>query len=130
MGIHVTTANSIIYSQGKFHEAEESFTAAGKPKEAVLMYVHQQAWDDAQRVAELHCPESVSDVLIGQVCMYVYTLKTVNIISTYLHKYIYICMNHVTKYGIYSCEDYDRNCPPFESMELCVIICAAGEVCI
>ena len=44
--------------------------AAGKPKEAVLMYVHQQAWDDAQRVAELHCPESVADVLIGQVHMY------------------------------------------------------------
>ena len=77
MGIYmntmeVTTADSIIYSQGKFHEAEESFTAAGKPKEAVLMYVHQQAWDDAQRVAELHCPESVSDVLIGQVCMYIH----------------------------------------------------------
>ena len=34
------------------------------------MYVHQQAWDDAQRVAELHCPESVADVLIGQVHMY------------------------------------------------------------
>ena len=31
------------------------------------MYVHQQAWDEAQRVAELHCPESVADVLIGQV---------------------------------------------------------------
>ena len=61
--IESTTA----FSQGKFREAEESFAAAGKPKEAVLMYVHQQAWDDAQRVAELHCPESVSDVLIGQV---------------------------------------------------------------
>ena len=31
------------------------------------MYVHQQSWDEAQRVAELHCPESVADVLIGQV---------------------------------------------------------------
>jgi intraflagellar transport protein 172 len=55
-----------LEDEGKFREAEESFTAAGKPKEAVLMYVHQQVWDDAQRVAELHCPESVSDVLIGQ----------------------------------------------------------------
>ena len=53
--------------QGKFQEAEEAFTAAGKPKEAVLMYVHQQDWDSAQRVAELHCPESVPDVLVGQV---------------------------------------------------------------
>ena len=39
----------------------------GKPKEAVLMYVHQQNWDAAQRVAEEHCPESVPDVLVGQV---------------------------------------------------------------
>ncbi len=39
----------------------------GKPKEAVLMHVHQQNWDAAQRVAEEHCPESVPDVLIGQV---------------------------------------------------------------
>ena len=54
--------------QGKFEEAEEAFTAAGKPKEAVLMYVHQQDWDRAQRVAELHCPDSLADVLIGQVC--------------------------------------------------------------
>ncbi len=39
----------------------------GKPKEAVLMYVHQQKWDSAQSVAEEHCPESVPDVLVGQV---------------------------------------------------------------
>ena len=31
------------------------------------MYVHQQDWDNAQRVAEVHCPDSVADVLIGQV---------------------------------------------------------------
>lgn len=34
------------------------------------MYVHQQDWDNAQRVAELHCPESVPDILIGQVDIY------------------------------------------------------------
>ena len=53
--------------EGKFDEAEEEFVSAGKPKEAVLMHVHQQNWDSAQRVAELHCPESVADVLVGQV---------------------------------------------------------------
>ncbi len=53
--------------QGKLAEAEEQFVQAGKPKEAVLMYVHQQDWDSAQRVAELHCPDSVADVLVGQV---------------------------------------------------------------
>ena len=56
-----------LSSQGKFVEAEEEFIRAGKPKEAVLMYVHQQDWDSAQRVAELHCPDSVADVLVGQV---------------------------------------------------------------
>ena len=30
-------------------------------------YVHQQDWDAAQKVAETYAPESVSDVLIGQV---------------------------------------------------------------
>ena len=45
--------------------------SGGKAKEAVLMYVHLQNWDAAQRVAELHCPDSVVDVLVGQVrtCM-------------------------------------------------------------
>ena len=54
-------------SQGKYASAEEEFVNAGKPKEAVLMYVHQQNWDAAQKVAELHCPDSVADVLVGQV---------------------------------------------------------------
>ena len=53
--------------QGKYSEAENEFVKGGKPKEAVLMHVHQQNWDSAQRVAELHCPESVADVLVGQV---------------------------------------------------------------
>lgn len=56
-----------LYVQGKYAEAEEEFVSGGKPKEAVLMYVHQQNWDGAQKVAELHCPDSVVDVLVGQV---------------------------------------------------------------
>ena len=56
-----------LEDEGKFDEAEGEFIAAGKPKEAVLMHVHQQNWDSAQRVAETHCPESVADVLVGQV---------------------------------------------------------------
>ena len=55
----------------------------GGPKEAVLIYihiyrhhiflplflryVHQHHWDSAQCVAEKHSPESLPDVLIGQV---------------------------------------------------------------
>ena len=39
---------------------------AGRPKEAVLMYVHTHQWENAQRVAETHDPASLNDVLIGQ----------------------------------------------------------------
>ena len=56
-----------LEDEGKYQEAEDQFAKAGKGKEAVLMYVHQQDWDNAQRVAELYSPESVSDVLVGQV---------------------------------------------------------------
>lgn len=63
-----------LEDEGKYDEAEEEFVAAGKPKEAVLMYVHQQNWDAAQRVAETHCPDSVADVLVGQVSLCCYTL--------------------------------------------------------
>lgn len=52
--------------QGKFHEAEAEFLKANKPKEAVLMWVHQQDWDAAQATAEQHCPETVTDVFVGQ----------------------------------------------------------------
>ena len=43
-------------------------------------YVHQQDWDAAQKVAETYAPESVSDVLVGQVGLshthaHVYTLS-------------------------------------------------------
>ncbi|XP_074847703.1 intraflagellar transport protein 172 homolog isoform X2 [Carettochelys insculpta] len=55
-----------LEDEGKFEEAEAEFIKAGKPKEAVLMFVHNQNWDAAQRVAEAHDPESVADVLVGQ----------------------------------------------------------------
>uniref|UniRef100_A0A8C8SPN1 Intraflagellar transport protein 172 homolog n=1 Tax=Pelusios castaneus TaxID=367368 RepID=A0A8C8SPN1_9SAUR len=55
-----------LEDEGKFEEAEAEFIKAGKPKEAVLMFVHNQNWDAAQRVAEAHDPDSVADVLVGQ----------------------------------------------------------------
>ncbi|XP_076806393.1 intraflagellar transport protein 172 homolog [Clavelina lepadiformis] len=55
-----------LEDEGKFPEAEAEFIKADKPKEAVLMYVHNQDWDGAQRVAQSHDPDSVNDVLIGQ----------------------------------------------------------------
>ncbi|XP_074541957.1 intraflagellar transport protein 172 homolog [Halichoeres trimaculatus] len=55
-----------LEDEGKFPEAEVEFVKAGKPKEAVLMYIHNKDWASAQRVAEGHDPESVSEVLVGQ----------------------------------------------------------------
>ncbi|XP_066234732.1 intraflagellar transport protein 172 homolog isoform X2 [Saccopteryx leptura] len=55
-----------LEDEGKFEEAEAEFIRAGKPKEAVLMFVHNQDWEAAQRVAEAHDPESVAEVLVGQ----------------------------------------------------------------
>ena len=55
-----------LEDEGKFKEAEVQFVKAKKPKEAVLMYVHNQDWESAQRVAEEHDQASVADVLVGQ----------------------------------------------------------------
>ncbi|NWI06050.1 IF172 protein, partial [Tichodroma muraria] len=63
--IHLKYA-MFLEDEGKFEEAEGEFIKAGKPKEAVLMFVHNQNWDAAQRVAEAHDPDSVADVLVGQ----------------------------------------------------------------
>lgn len=63
--IHLKYA-MFLEDEGKFSEAEKEFIKAGKSKEAVLMYVHNQDWDSAQRVAEENDPDSVTDVLVGQ----------------------------------------------------------------
>jgi intraflagellar transport protein 172 len=55
-----------LEDEGKFKEAEAQFVKAKKAKEAVLMYVHNQDWESAQRVAEEHDQASVADVLVGQ----------------------------------------------------------------
>lgn len=69
--------------QGKFMEAEAEFVSAGKPREAVLMHVHTQDWDSAQRVAERHDPSSVADVLVGQARV-AFAAKKYQIAETYL----------------------------------------------
>ncbi|KAE8286539.1 Intraflagellar transport protein 172-like protein [Larimichthys crocea] len=55
-----------LEDEGKFPEAEVEFIKAGKPKEAVFMYVHNKDWVSAGRVAEGHDPESMPEVLVGQ----------------------------------------------------------------
>lgn len=55
-----------LEDDGKFAEAEAEFIQAGKPKEAVLMYVHAQNWIGALRIAETHEPAAVPEVLQAQ----------------------------------------------------------------
>jgi intraflagellar transport protein 172 len=50
----------------RFKEAEEEFIKAGKPREAIDMYVHQQDWSSAIRVAEGYDPTAIPDVYIAQ----------------------------------------------------------------
>lgn len=49
----------------RFHEAEEEFVKANKPKEAIDMYVHQQNWNDALRVAEKYDPTAIAEVYVA-----------------------------------------------------------------
>ena len=50
----------------RYKEAEEAFIKANKPKEAIDMYVHQQDWESAVRIAENYEPAAVPDVYIAQ----------------------------------------------------------------
>lgn len=51
---------------GKFQEAEEEFIEAGKPKEAISMYIHAREWEKAEAVAEKYDKNSLPDVLLAQ----------------------------------------------------------------
>ena len=52
---------------GRFQEAEKEFVKAGKPREAIDMWCHQQDWAAALSVAERCDPQSVPDILAAQV---------------------------------------------------------------
>ena len=52
---------------GRFGEAEEEFVRAGKPKEAIDMYCHQQDWAAALSVANTCDPASVPGICALQV---------------------------------------------------------------
>ncbi|EPZ35542.1 WD40 repeat-like protein [Rozella allomycis CSF55] len=54
-----------LEDEGKYEAAEALFVKAGKPREAILMYVHNQDWDSALRVAEQFDVSSLQDVLLG-----------------------------------------------------------------
>ena len=55
-----------LEDEGRFPDAEKEFIKAEKPKEAIDMYVHQQDWPNATRVAEANDPGSMPDVFVAQ----------------------------------------------------------------
>ena len=55
-----------LEDEGRFKEAEAEFLKADKPKEAVDMYVHQQDWAAALRIAEGFDPASLGDITLAQ----------------------------------------------------------------
>ncbi|KAJ3152666.1 hypothetical protein HDU86_005539 [Geranomyces michiganensis] len=55
-----------LEDEGKFKDAEQAFVLGGKPKEAILMYIHNEDWESALRVAEAYDSASVGEVLVGQ----------------------------------------------------------------
>lgn len=55
-----------LEDEGRFAEAEAAFVIAGKPKEAVDMYIHTRDWISALRVAEAHESSAVPAVYFAQ----------------------------------------------------------------
>ena len=55
-----------LEDEGRFKEAEEEFINARKPKEAIDMYVHQQDWTNALRIADNHEQSARGEVLLAQ----------------------------------------------------------------
>ncbi|KAI5074597.1 hypothetical protein GOP47_0010558, partial [Adiantum capillus-veneris] len=60
-----------LEGQGHFHESEDSFIKAGKPMEAIKMYINQKDWKAALRVADLFQPSALADILVSQAQFFV-----------------------------------------------------------
>eukprot|EP00760_Papus_ankaliazontas_P035970 PhM_4_TR811/c0_g1_i1/m.62923/K19676/IFT172; intraflagellar transport protein 172 len=55
-----------LEDEGKYSLAEEAFIKAGKPREAIDMYIHQHEWVAAMNVADTHDPTAAIDIMIAQ----------------------------------------------------------------
>jgi intraflagellar transport protein 172 len=55
-----------LEDEERFKEAEEEFIKAGKPREAIDMYIHQQDWSSCTRVSEQYDPPAMPDILVAQ----------------------------------------------------------------
>ncbi|ETN84945.1 tetratricopeptide repeat protein, partial [Necator americanus] len=64
-GVHMRMAVQ-MEEEGRLDQAAHHFIEAGKPSEAVAMYVHEGDWSNAEQVAKEHCPESLPDIYIAE----------------------------------------------------------------
>ncbi|KAJ1353159.1 Intraflagellar transport protein osm-1 [Parelaphostrongylus tenuis] len=64
-GVHVRMAIQ-MEEEGRLDQAAHHFIAAGKPDEAVAMYIHECDWRNAEQIAKEHAPESLPDVFIAE----------------------------------------------------------------
>ncbi|WKY15558.1 hypothetical protein Q1695_000775 [Nippostrongylus brasiliensis] len=64
-GVHMRMAVQ-MEEEGRLDQAAQHFIAAGKPAEAVAMYLHDGAWRNAEQIAKEHSPESLPDVFIAE----------------------------------------------------------------
>ncbi|PRP88103.1 intraflagellar transport protein [Planoprotostelium fungivorum] len=55
-----------LEDEGRLSEAEAEFIKAGSAKDAIDMYIHNQDWVNAQRVAESFDPNSMLEILEAQ----------------------------------------------------------------
>lgn len=55
-----------LEENGKLREAEEEYINGNYPKEAIDMWIHEQDWDSAMRVAQTHDPTLINYVLEKQ----------------------------------------------------------------
>ena len=55
----------LLEDDDRFREAEEEFLKANKPREAIDMYVHQQDWLSAIRIAENYDPSAIPEIYIA-----------------------------------------------------------------
>ncbi|OXU27721.1 hypothetical protein TSAR_004638 [Trichomalopsis sarcophagae] len=55
-----------LEDEGRFSDAEREFLKADKAMEAVQMYIHTREWDAAEYVAQNHCQEGLSQVLVAR----------------------------------------------------------------
>jgi intraflagellar transport protein 172 len=53
-----------LQSKGRFKEAEDNFLKGGRPKEAIDMYILQEDYEAASRVADLFHPSAITDIQV------------------------------------------------------------------